>query len=115
MLKPLFAATIAACLVPQIAQAKPVMLSCAIQVDGKPVRFNVSPDADTQQVTFEVVASGFIRKYNGSFTSNEVGFGDGDVRFSVNRTNLAFSRTILALDSVDRGQCHKMVAHKTAI
>lgn len=99
---------------PNLALAKPVYLSCEIPVDDKIAAFEVTADEEAGTVSYLVVSSGFTKTMPGAFQADKVVFGDKGGSFTIDRTNLAFTRTITMINSSDHGQCKIIEAPKRA-
>ncbi|MFT4095752.1 MAG: hypothetical protein QM651_01425 [Rhodoblastus sp.] len=87
------------------AVAEPVYLDCTFMIDGNPSVIKFTLDEQTGMVARYVVASGYSGTLRGTFTPDKVIFGDNDARFEIDRTSLTISRTIVLINSTNKGKC----------
>jgi hypothetical protein len=115
MLKAVSIIALAACSVPQIAQAKPIALVCTFMPDGMPDVINLTLNPDNSEVVWERVASHYVTRWPASFGSDVITFSMGATYVVLDRTTLKLTSTIRMINATNEGKCRKAAASKTAV
>lgn len=96
------------------AIAAPTYLKCVIAADTSAVQVEITLDEAAGQATVYLPSTGRASKSSAVFRPGEVLFNDGDVSYSVSRTDFTIVRTVRAYKWVDNGQCELQTNQKRA-
>lgn len=103
-----------ALLAPVNALAAPTYLKCEMPAESGPFLFNVTLDEGAGSADLFFPHSGYRQRLIATFTANEVRFGDRQIQYTVNRTDLSVVRVTPIIKSIEQGVCKVEAAPKRA-